>query len=174
MISCRSLKDWIPPPRIPFSLLWRAVSFAEIFWHPSIAAFSLYGPSSQGFLGRVLSAQEFFFLWWSQWLRCWFFYTAWSDLDVYSFWSSLRGLAVLHYILLKNHWVDSEVGFRLHFLFRLCVSRGFTKDLGWLSCLRSPTFRHWMIYVIRVSQDIVSRLWRTLPRRINLFSNLFD
>ena len=100
------------------------------------------------------------------------------------------------------------------------------QDLGWLSCLRSPTFRHLYI-VTRVSQDFtasvvhyyvipcvigasfsliecaschrylepngfsapillslctiddltperISRLWRTLPRRINLFSNLFD
>ena len=101
----------------------------------------------------------------------------------------------------------------------------FHQDLGWLSCLRSPTFRH--LYIMtRVSQDFmasvvhcyvtlyvigasfsliecaschrylepngfsapillslctiddltpewISRLWRTLPRRINLFSNLF-
>ena len=72
--------------------------------------------------------------------------------------SFLCGLAVLHYIEMKNVWVDSEVGF-LHapFRFRLYVSRGFTKTwvLGWLSCLRSPTFRHLYI-VTRVSQDFTA------------------
>ena len=66
------------------------------------------------------------------------------------------GLAVLHYIEMKNFWVDSEVGF-LHDPFRFClyVSRGFHQDLGWLSCLRSPTFRHLYI-VTRVSQDFTA------------------
>ena len=52
----------------------------------------------------------------------------------------------------KNIWVDSKVGFLLHALFCLCLKR-FYQDLGWLSCLRSPTFRH-LIFVIRVLQDI--------------------
>ena len=39
--------------------------------------------------------------------------------------------------------------------FRWCFTR-FHQDLGWLSCLRSPTFRHAVVdhYVIRVSPDI--------------------
>ena len=45
---------------------------------------------------------------------------------------------------------------------RFCFTR-FHQDLGWLSCLRSPTFRHAVDHlVIRVSPDISASLLLTL------------
>ena len=71
----------------------------------------------------------------------------------------LRGLAGLHYILQKNIWEESEVARSLHVFW-------FHQDLGWLSCLRSPTFRHAVDhFVIRVSPDISASflcLWSLL------------
>ena len=46
--------------------------------------------------------------------------------------------------------------------FRWCFTR-FHQDLGWLSCLRSSTFRHAVDhYVIRVSPDISASFWSSL------------
>ena len=74
-----------------------------------------------------------------KWLRHWFFGIENCTLERIRR-SSLCGLAVLHYIGLKNIWVDSEVVFCM-FLSVVHLTR-FHQDLGWLSCLRSPTFRH--------------------------------
>ena len=221
-ISCCSSKDiWIPLPRIPFSLFFeeRPVSFARgllIPFHFALLRATYPTDSST------------FFVWWtwSYWLCHWFLRSAFIDALERTYWSSLCGLAVLHYIGLKNIWVDSEVGF-LHALFSLVRLTRFHQDLGWLSCLHSPTFRHmytsWSVFhrILRpvlfvalwylissvlpslwsiaplvtgisnpmaslrrssffsctiddATPEWISRLWRTLQRRINLFSNLFD
>ena len=49
--------------------------------------------------------------WWSYWLCHWFLRIAFIDTLGQTYWSSLCGLAVLHYIGLKNIWVDSEIDF---------------------------------------------------------------
>ena len=52
--------------------------------------------------------------------------------------------------------------------FRWCFTR-FHQDLGWLSCLRSPTFRHEVDhYVIRVSPDN----WATLSSLLTSLSSV--
>ena len=81
-------------------------------------------------------------LWSSHWLCHWLLYTAWSDLDVHSF--------GLHYVVWRcfttSCWRTFEWTLRsplfvcmLLFLVRFTQ---FHQGLGWLSCLRSPTFRH--------------------------------
>ena len=83
-----------------------------------------------------------------------------------SFITSLRSLAVLHYIVLKNICEESEVA-RLC-MFCWCFTQ-FHQDLGWLSCSRSPTFRHFDDHlVIRVSPDYsasMCRFWDTICHR---------
>ena len=77
---------------------------------------------------------------------------SWATFHPFSLITSLCSLAVLHYILLKNIWEDSKVA-RLCMSFCWCFTR-FYQDLGWFSCLRSPTFRHLDDHlVIRVSPD---------------------
>ena len=78
---------------------------------------------------------------WSHWLCHWFLGIGFIYTLERTYSSSPCGLAVLHYIGLKNIWVDSEVGL-LHAHFSLVRLTRFHQDLGWLSCLRSPTFRH--------------------------------
>ena len=63
------------------------------------------------------------------------------------------GGASLHRV--EEHLSDSELSF-LHVPFAVRLTQ-FHQDLGWLSCLRSPTFRH-MYIVDRVSQDITANV----------------
>ena len=92
-----------------------------------------------------------------------------------TYWSSLCGLAVLHYIGLKNILVDSEVGF-LHALFSLVRLTRFHQDLGWLSCLRCPTFRHmcnlWSVFHRTLRPVLFFDLWFSLSSMFpSLWSN---
>ena len=127
--------------------------------------YSLCGPSSQGLLGRVMTAQSSFtmeslavplslspFLVWT-----------WSDFYVETPTVSLFTPSFNFLCLVV--WQGFTTSCRRTFERNLrslarCTSlhvrfTRFHQDLGWLSCLRSPTFRHAVDhFVIRVSPDI--------------------
>ena len=213
---------------------WRATGLLRLRSLDILPLAPLCDLSSQDPLGRVLSAQEFFLcdytFWptrmtWSHWLGHWLFDILLPLRASSSFISLWSGGASLHR---DEERLSGLWGRFLAWPFSFLPVRltRFHQDLGWLSCLRSPTFRHLYI-VTRVSQDFTasvvycyvilcvigasfsliecaschrylepngfsapillslctiddltperfSRLWRTLPRRINLFSNLFD
>ena len=58
--------------------------------------------------------------------------------------------------------------------FRLSVSRGFTRP-GWLSCLRSPTFRHmhnlWSVFHRTLRPMLFCVLWYYLSSVLPIWSN---
>ena len=157
-ISCCSPKDiLIPLPRIPFSLLRRAdrSPSSEVSWYPSLTLLcATYPPKA--FLGGCCLHRSLFFATFGN--PCLTYYDALEPLagpltstSYLHFGQNstffLCGLAVLHYIEMKNV-LSGLWGRILHALFRFLPVRltRFHQDLGWLSCLRSPTFRH--LYIV--------------------------
>ena len=114
----------------------------QVSCHPSCCRLLSAAHPPKAFLGGFCQQRRFLCLW-DHWLGHWSPYYAWRDILGTSFFNDFGDVVWRCLTTFCRRTFEWTLRLPLFFLHADVCFTLFHQDLGWLSCLRSPTFRHW-------------------------------